>query len=126
MGVPFEIGLGNMPFRVAAEQDYGGTKEAAKKHPLSLFRNADERHVTSLPPVRSLLAESEPRRIKGAHSTFSEVFRRKGGTLEEFVLEGHDHLSPVLALSAGFGEEWGDTITDSIVRWMSSHASCES
>jgi len=60
------------------------------------------------------MAGSEPRAISTAMRVFARELKERGGTIDEFVLQGHDHLSPVLALSSGSGEEWGDDV----VRWL--------
>ncbi|KAI5996757.1 hypothetical protein EDC04DRAFT_3096472 [Pisolithus marmoratus] len=57
---------------------------------------------------------SEPRAISTSMRTFAREYRKRGGTVDEFVLEGHDHLSPILALSSGSGEGWGYDV----VRWI--------
>jgi hypothetical protein len=111
MGVPYEVAKPHnkgLPFRVAAENYYQGEKKITLNQPLGLLRRADENHVVSLPPLRNILAQSEPRRVKSANRAFLEAFKSKGGVVQEIVLEGHDHVSPILALSSGVGEDWGE------------------
>ena len=72
-------------------------------------------YIASLPPLRNVLAQSEPRRVKSASHAFLDVFKRKGGDVQEVVLEGHDHVSPVLSLSSGIGEDWGEEATEWIL-----------
>ena len=108
MGVPYEVTNNKaLPFRIAAEEYYEEEKKIALNQPLGLLRRAHKDHVTSLPPMRNILAENEPRRVRSANHVFLEVFKDKGGMVHEMVLEGHDHVSPILALISGIGEDWG-------------------
>ncbi|EGO03502.1 hypothetical protein SERLA73DRAFT_158127 [Serpula lacrymans var. lacrymans S7.3] len=117
MGVPYEISNGRgARLRAAAEKYYDGASRIVSNQPLGLLSFADSCHVFLIPPVRNILAESEPRIIKRTNHTFLEAFKAKGGTVEHFVLKGHDHLSPLLALSSGRGEKWGEEI----VQWIMS------
>ncbi|KIM38545.1 hypothetical protein M413DRAFT_447772 [Hebeloma cylindrosporum] len=93
---------------------YGSAKAIAREEPISLLRRVSAEYVTKLPPLRMLVAGSEPARISNSMRGFAEEFQAKGGIVDELILEGHDHLSPVLALSTGTGEEWGYEI----VRWI--------
>jgi acetyl esterase/lipase len=116
LGVPYDLSNKRKPdSRVAAELYYGDAKAVARNQPLGLLRRADPSYVATLPPIRNLRAGSEPRVISTAIRAFTEAFRNKGGVIEEFVLEGHDHLSPVLALCSGTGEEWGNDVVDWIL-----------
>ncbi|KAF8816047.1 alpha/beta-hydrolase [Phlegmacium glaucopus] len=115
MGVPYEVtNKKALPFRIAAEKYYEEEKKIALNQPLGLLRRAHGDHVRSLPPIRNILAQSEPRRVKSANRAFLESYKDKGGVVQEVVLEGHDHVSPILALMSGIGEDWG---TD-IVKWI--------
>ena len=107
MGVPCEISPSRPQFYATAQIYYGNAKKVAANQPLNLLRRADNLHVHSLPPLWSIAAGSEPRAISASMRNFSGELRKRGGTVDEFVLDGHDHLSPVLALSSGSGEEWG-------------------
>ncbi|KAI6008124.1 Alpha/Beta hydrolase protein [Pisolithus orientalis] len=114
MGVPCEISPSRPRFYAVAQSYYGNAKKVVANHPLSLLRQANDSHILSLPPIRNIMAESEPRAISASMRTFAREFKKRGGIIEEFVLEGHDHLSPVLALSSGSGEDWGHDI----LRWI--------
>ncbi|KAF8331582.1 Alpha/Beta hydrolase protein [Amanita rubescens] len=117
IGVPYEIPGGKMSeFRSAATQYYGSVRNIALNQPLGLLRRAGTGgHITVLPPIRNIIGENEPRRIKGSARAFSKLFREKGGVLEDFTLQGHDHISSILALSTDVGEEWAQEI----VNWIS-------
>jgi acetyl esterase/lipase len=111
MGVPYEVTNDKaLPFRIAAENYYQGEKKIMLNQPLGLLRRANENHIVSLPPLRNILAQSEPRRVKSANRTFLKLFKQNGGAVQEIVLEGHDHVSPILALSSGIGEDWGKAV----------------
>jgi hypothetical protein len=62
----------------------------------------------------NMVAGSEPKRIKSAYSNFARVYRERGGMVDVWVMEGHDHMSPVLALGSGVGEELGGEV----VMWI--------
>ncbi|KAI6002308.1 Alpha/Beta hydrolase protein [Pisolithus orientalis] len=114
MGVPCEISPSRPQFYSVAQTYYGNARKVAANYPLSLLRRAYESHILSLPPFWNVMAGSEPRAISVSMQTFTREFKSRGGTIEEFVLEGHDHLSPILALSSGSGEDWGLDV----VRWI--------
>jgi hypothetical protein len=114
MGSPCKVTPDMQKLYRAAQEYYGDAKAIAKEEPLSLLRHVSEEYVAKLPPLRMLIAGSEPRRISNSMRAFAEEFKMKGGAVDELILEGHDHLSPVLALISGTGEEWGYDI----VRWI--------
>ncbi|KAF8960784.1 hypothetical protein BDZ97DRAFT_1282428 [Flammula alnicola] len=94
---------------------YYSTKQAiSKEQPLGLLQRANKPYISSLPPVRTIIAGSERRVTAASMRAFAEEFRLKGGSIEEFVHEGHDHLSPILALTTGSGEDWGEDM----VKWV--------
>ena len=117
IGVPYEIPGRKMPeLQSAATQYYGSVRNTTLNQPLGLLRRAGTGgHITVLPPIRNIIGEHEPRCIKGGARAFSKLFREKGGVLEDFTLQGHDHVSSILALSTGVGEEWAQEI----VNWIS-------
>jgi len=117
IGVPYEIPGAKMPeLQSAATQYYGSVRNIALNQPLGLLRRAGTGgHITVLPPIRNITGENEPRCIKGGARAFSKLFREKGGVLEDFTLQGHDHVSSILALSTDVGEEWAQEI----VNWIS-------
>jgi len=116
LGVSFEIGNGPnaVEFRQASEQYYGSSKKITTNQPLGLLRRLERDYVASLPPIRIMMAEREPRRVSSSGRMFSSLFASEGGVVEDVRLEGHTHMSPILSLSSGSGEEWGEDI----VRWI--------
>lgn len=117
LGVPYEI-----PASVrtaadliqAAELYYGNAKKVATTQPLGMLRRAEKEFVAALPPLRNMIAEREPRYISSAARAFGQLYASKGGRIENMVLDGHDHLSPIFALCSGQMEEWGVDV----VEWL--------
>lgn len=109
MGVPYDL-----TSVTSATRYYGSIRNIRENHPLALLRRCDSDYVMNLPPLRNILARSEPKRISSSTRAFVDLFKQKRGTIEEFVLEGHDHLSPLLALSTGVsaGEGWGQDLVE--------------
>ena len=116
MGVPFEIYPSRAESYAVAEMYYGDRKKIVQNQPLGILRRMEPSHVASLPPLRNYIAGSEPRAISSSMRNFAEEWKKKGGVIEVLVMDGHDHLSPVLALSSGNGEEWGEDL----VAWIGS------
>jgi len=115
LSVPLEIGNGKMAeLWNASSTYYGSPKKIAANQPIALLRRADRTYVADIPPLHLAIAGSEPRMIASGNRTFAELFRKKGGVVEQSVLDGHDHLSPILSLSSGNGEEWGEDVS----RWI--------
>lgn len=119
MGVPYELYRAKPALRDAATQYYGNVKSMQINQPSCLLQRADAADIAVLPPVRNILAESEPRSVSSSATTFVQIFRDKGGSITEHKLVGHDHISPVMALSTGTGEAWGEEL----VAWMHSFPS---
>jgi acetyl esterase/lipase len=116
LGVPYEILNKRKPdFRAAAEKYYGSAKKIAMNQPSALLRRADPAYIATLPPILNLTARSEPRVISSAMRVFAKEVKEKGGAIEEYVLDGHDHSSPILALGSGSGEEWGKYVAEWIL-----------
>lgn len=117
VGVPCEIQNRKAEFRSAAELYYGSAKQLALHQPLGLLRRSDPDYIATLPVVLNIIAKSEPRMISSSVRIFTQMLWEKGAKAELYVLEGHDHVSPILALSSGHGEEWGNQIVD----WILTH-----
>lgn len=116
MGVPLEIHPSRAKFYAVAETYYGDRKKIAQNQPLGMLRRVEPSRVASLPPLRNYIAGSEPRAISSSMRNFAKEWKKRGWTVDVLVMDGHDHLSPVLALSSGSGEEWGEDL----VAWIGS------
>ncbi|KAF8960788.1 Alpha/Beta hydrolase protein [Flammula alnicola] len=114
MGTPCRLSPDMHKLYPVALTYYGSKQAISKEQPLGLLQRANEPYISSLPPVRVIIAGSERRATAASMRVFAEEFKRKGGSIEEFILEGHDHLSPILALMTGSGEDWGEDI----VNWV--------
>lgn len=114
IGVPYAFRRAKPRFRDAVAQYYGTAKKAEENQPLSLLRRAEKAYIASLPPLRNVLAESEPRSVSSSTQEFVQVYEDKGGRVTKHTLAGHDHMSPLLALSSGIEEAWGEEL----VAWM--------
>ncbi|TFK52043.1 alpha/beta-hydrolase [Heliocybe sulcata] len=127
LGVPYEIPAANKTaaeFRKAAEAYYGDGKKIASNQPLGMLRRAGKDWVASLPVLRNMMAAREPRYVSSAVRTFGELYLGKGGKVNTIVLEGHDHLSPIISLCSGRGEEWGADIAEWIWDMILENTSC--
>ncbi|KAF9803584.1 hypothetical protein IEO21_09643 [Rhodonia placenta] len=113
LGVPFDIGNGKQgEMWEAAMKYYGSAQKIRDKQPIWLLKRSDTRFISHLSPVCVAVAGSEPRRIVRASESFASILKEKGGCVEEVVLDGHDHMSPILALSSGHSEEWGEEMVE--------------
>ncbi|KAK0231968.1 hypothetical protein EDD85DRAFT_774662 [Armillaria nabsnona] len=89
---------------------YDKDTEAKKRVPLALLDSA------SVPTPRLLLGIGN-RDIPCLHPTmekFSEPSKAKGVSYDEFVAQGHNHVSLVFALGTWQGEEWAEDA----VKWI--------
>jgi hypothetical protein len=57
--------------------------------------------VATLPLLRMLVTGNEPLRISNSMRDFAEEFKTKSGIVDELILEGHDHLSPLVRAKNG-------------------------
>jgi len=101
-------------------QYYGEDEKAIREHePLGLFESASEELLKSLPGLLVLRSEREPSAIQAVHDDFSEFAKNKPVlSAETGVIEGHNHISMIIALSTGEGEEWGERV----VSWVNARA----
>ena len=148
VGVPFEVGGGlDSEYRKNAEMYYGGVKKIGDRQPMGLLRRLERDHVERLPKIWNVVAEREPRRVASSAKRFSELVRAKlrsgdqefrsqspsdektrcdqrdqAQKIDDVVLEGHDHVSPIVSLSTGNErlEKWGLDV----VNWVFELASC--
>lgn len=115
LGVPFEIPASTKvaaDVRQAAELYYGDAKKVAVHQPLGMLRRAEKEFVATLPPLRNMIAQREPRYIASAARIFERLYTDKGGRILSGVLNGHNHLSPIFSLCSGRSEEWGMDVVE--------------
>ncbi|KAK0204387.1 Alpha/Beta hydrolase protein [Desarmillaria ectypa] len=92
---------------------HGEDAEAKGTFPLELLNLAQDEAVL----IRrwSLgIAERDFPCLTPALEKFREALRKKGVSYNEFVAKGHNHVSVVLALETGQGEEWAE----GVVNWI--------
>ncbi|KAK0477967.1 Alpha/Beta hydrolase protein [Armillaria novae-zelandiae] len=89
---------------------YGEDAEAKRRVPLALLESA------SVPTPRLLLGigERDIPCLDPAMNKFSAALKEKGLSCDEFVANGHNHVSLVFALGTGQGEEWAEDV----VKWI--------
>ncbi|CAA7257495.1 unnamed protein product [Cyclocybe aegerita] len=116
MGFPCVISPSRAELYSNALKYYGSAQTISKEQPLGLLKRANEKYISSLPPIRFIFASSEPKTISTTMRFFFKEFRAKGGRIMETVLDGHDHMSPVLALGSESGEEWGEELASLILK----------
>lgn len=92
-------------------QYYGSEEEMRAREPIALLRQASQETMDSLPKVLMLKSEKEPKAIWEGNTAFLKVLNEKlPSPVEEIIMEGHNHISPVYALSGGEGELFGERI----------------
>jgi len=100
----------------ATLQYYGDAYE--QLCPYGLLKSASVETLTSLPPLYVMRSEKEPPGLVDAHKRFLELLSVKSvKDVKVDIAQGHNHISPGLALSTGEGEEWGNNL----VSWVKSH-----
>ena len=114
MGVAFHFRDPGPPaFRKLLEQLYGDKVD--ENCPCSQLEGASQEVLSSIPPLFILRSQKEPQNIIGSQDTFMKVLEEKKVTdVQQYVAEGHNHISSHLALSTGEGEEWAVAVVD----WM--------
>jgi len=76
--------------------------------PCGLLKNASSETLASLPPLYIMRSEKEPLGLVVSHDKFLEIVRERSvKDVKVGIAEGHNHVSPQIALSTGEGEEWG-------------------
>ncbi|TCD70365.1 hypothetical protein EIP91_003717 [Steccherinum ochraceum] len=95
---------------------YYGPGQFQEKEPLALLEKAPQDIISSFPPIVVSRAEREPKSIEQMNIHFTKVLKQKlpGGEIkvQEYVMKGHNHVSPSMALSSGEGEEWAHYAID--------------
>jgi alpha/beta superfamily hydrolase len=85
---------------------YGDDESGERNSPISLMnRNG----VVSI-PLLSMVGELDEAGIIGSSADFKKEYLEKGGKLDEIILYGHNHISPIPALGGtdAEGNKWGD------------------
>jgi len=102
-------------------EQYYGPGQIFEKEPLTLLLSASRELLGSLPPIIVSRAEREPEAIEQMNIRFLEAAKEKvpeKENIEEYIMKGHNHVSPSMCLGSGQGEEWADHV----VEWIGAKA----
>ncbi|KAL6249921.1 hypothetical protein RBB50_002222 [Rhinocladiella similis] len=102
---------------------YTGAKgsEVDNLEPICLMMQATQglppNEVARLPPCRIMFSELDPEEMKQSSLEFFDLWTRKGGRGCVVTIEGHNHISTLLALGTGIAKEerWATKLGD----WLS-------
>lgn len=96
---------------------YGAPEEVASKSPCGLLESLEAKTLeeAGLPKMLALVGEFDPQdEIVDAMKDFASLWEKKFGEndIQLLNIEGHNHISPPLALMAGDvqGEKWGEVV----------------
>ncbi len=89
--------------------------EVTSKLPLSVLQTADANRVASFPRILLGVSERDPQSFLDGSKMFSDALVARGVKHEQFIAEGHNHLSVTFCLGTGEGEEW----SADVARWIS-------
>ncbi|KAF9017990.1 alpha/beta hydrolase domain-containing protein [Hymenopellis radicata] len=95
---------------------FGG--DATSKLPLSLLQAADANRVASFPRILLGVSQRDPQSFLDGSKIFSDALVARGVKHEEFIAQGHNHISVTFCLGTGEGEDWAADVA----RWISSTA----
>ncbi|KAH8105271.1 alpha/beta hydrolase domain-containing protein [Cristinia sonorae] len=90
------------------EAYFGPLQDLSSKEPLGLLESAPQSLLDSFPPLVVSRAEKEPVAIEKMNLVFAKAAQGKLKSVEEYVMLGHNHVSPGFSLGSGEGEEWGN------------------
>lgn len=120
LGSPFRWPPENEQYqlREALEQYYGDSTKVKTKSPTSVLERevSDQDGQILWPPVLLIVSELDPDYIRESGQEFLQLWKKAGGKGSHWVLDGHNHLSPVLVLSTHRNdlEKWGYDLIDRI------------
>ncbi|KAK0496605.1 hypothetical protein EDD18DRAFT_1167283 [Armillaria luteobubalina] len=80
--------------------------EAKQRIPLALVDSAS----ASIPRLLLGIGERDVPFLYPAREKFNEALKTKGLSCDEFVVNGHNHVSLVFTLGPGQGEEWAESV----------------
>lgn len=93
---------------------YGSPEEIEARSPLSLMEKMDG--VLEKTRILGLVGTLEEPSIERSWGEFYRGYKGKGGDVEEYVMEGHNHISPVAGLMSTDPKAgvWGEDV----VKWL--------
>ncbi|GLB42756.1 putative carboxylesterase family protein [Lyophyllum shimeji] len=105
------------PLHDVAKQLCGGEQGVQEKSPMGLLRDASDAVVAQFPRTVLVIAEREPDWLLAADDAFAKALEaRTGKKPARIVAQGHNHISPNVALGTGQGEAWAEEV----VTWIRS------
>ena len=113
LGAPFRWPQENEQYqlREALAQYYGDLTAVETKSPINLLEQAviGQARQISWPPVLVIVSENDPEYIRESGQEFLKLWKKAGGKGNYWVLDDHNHLSPVLVLATQRKEleKWG-------------------
>ena len=92
---------------------YGSADEIENQSPLMLM---EKNGVVKETQILGLVGSLEEEGVARSWADFKQAYDAKGGPLEEYVMEGHNHISPIPALNSTVpeGSIWGEDV----VSWL--------
>lgn len=99
------------PLQDVISQLWGGAEGIKEKAPMGLLRNASDTTVAGLPRTALVIAERDPDWLLAADEDFTKALEgRTGKKPKKIVAQGHNHISPNIALGTGQGEAWAEEV----------------
>ena len=122
VGTPFHFNA-TLPQRLPVlDQLYGPVEATKNKEPLGLLASTSNERVRHLPEIICVEGERETVAITQSGFDFRAALEErlaivgggKGGwtKVERIVLDGHNHISTMWALSSGEGDGWADKMAE--------------
>ena len=103
------------PMKHVLLQLYGDWDTVDQNMPITLFNQATEELLKSLPEIIMFASEREPENMMASNMELRETLEKKlGRPVPLTIMKGHNHISPHWALWSGAGEEWGEEVA----RWV--------
>ncbi|ESZ99003.1 hypothetical protein SBOR_0661 [Sclerotinia borealis F-4128] len=113
VGVPFHFNEASEGRKEMLHRYYGRDEDVKTKCPCGLLRaTRKSREELGVPKLLVMSSEWDPvDEILNSNEDFVRLAEEVWGEKIEVVrLEGHNHISPPLALNSGEGEEWGERV----------------
>ncbi len=92
---------------------YGSSEEIENQSPLMLM---EKNGVVNETQIMGLVGSLEEASVDKSWADFQEAHAAKGGHLENYVMEGHNHISPIPALNGT--EPEGSKWAEDVVSWL--------
>jgi len=97
---------------------FGPPNERFAKMPLGMLKAAPESVVRSLPAFMFITAEKEPKDLRISKEDMVKLLKERGvSDIVDYENPVHNHLSSIMALSSGEGDEWAYEM----IKWMKAH-----